>query len=1123
MIDRGDRLLRDFRTPPAGYGQTPFWWWSGEKLDLDRLRWQLDQLRAGGVRAAVIGYCHHPDGSTDVGDPPVFSPAWWDLLRAVLEHAARNGMALGMQDYCLLGPALERIGARGGLAGLALRHGGAGAEWPAGSLLLETSNGEDGTVLASVAVPTGFDPLHPESGERVLQSFYEPYRRELGAHLGSTFRIFFQDELDLTSRFPFWRPELYEAFARHTGGTLDGRLHELAGSRASGAKLRIDFADLQARLVEERYFRPVYAWMERHGCLFGHDNAGRGSAGVGRAWYGDYMRAMRWYSAPGSDDPDLRGPRAFRGLKVASSIAHLHDRPRVWAECFHSSGWGATPAEIMAGVNAAFALGANLINLHGLYYTTRRTGWEWAPPDFHFRQPYWKPSRDLTDYVERLSWLLSQGRHECDAAVLYPTEALAGRLNELSTGDDPPALSEAQRGEAGRLDSAEAGTFAAAEALFQAGVDFDFVDAEAITGAAAEGGMLRIGKARYRALVLVDASAMSQGCADGIARFARSGGRVIAIGRTDDRLADVDSITSFAERPGDLADRVVPRAERWMTSDGSSWRGLRRNVEGRTVWFIFNAGVATTTGSIDIGESRGVLRLDALRGAAHRIAAATAGNRQTISFALEPGAAAALVEEPGEVISALAPAVQRTRAVLAEKVEVLRLPSTGWAFSLSPTLDNRFGDYSLTDPACDFEMRKVLWRELGSSEPWTTVAPGFAPRARVLGPVPAGADVALWEEALLAADPDRAPTLRIGETTLSWREHVFSQREGLLYDPWLADWRSGPHGLKGVVPPHWIDAEGALGETWYFVGWVHPSAPGIVPQASSRSAFTMWINGREVVWQEDPLGPGVLPAWGLPHYDAPWRAGTRLAIAGRTSFAIRLQQSAGQRVRAAVRFDQSGDEALTSLPIATTSHVAPVQCFRLALARAAMTVEVCHYGELRARRGHADVHGATAVAPAGQITRLEVPADEEDLVLEVVGSGRRAGDCLISPVRLSNVRGHLDLGDWSSQGLAPYSGGVAYEVEFEFVGNGDRGTELDLGRVMGVASVELNGTALGTLLTAPWRIGCSGAIRPGTNRLRVLVHNTLANHFAEFSSTGYVFPGQTVSGLLGPVRLVELR
>lgn len=41
-----DKTLRaDFKTPPPGYGQVPFWWWSGrEALNKERLREQIEEL-----------------------------------------------------------------------------------------------------------------------------------------------------------------------------------------------------------------------------------------------------------------------------------------------------------------------------------------------------------------------------------------------------------------------------------------------------------------------------------------------------------------------------------------------------------------------------------------------------------------------------------------------------------------------------------------------------------------------------------------------------------------------------------------------------------------------------------------------------------------------------------------------------------------------------------------------------------------------------------------------------------------------------------------------------------------------------------------------------------------------
>ena len=60
------------------------------------------------------------------------------------------------------------------------------------------------------------------------------------------------------------------------------------------------------------------------------------------AEFGDYFRAVRWYTAPGHDTPGGRAD--LRKNKVSSSIAHLYQRPRVWLEGYHSLGWGATPA-----------------------------------------------------------------------------------------------------------------------------------------------------------------------------------------------------------------------------------------------------------------------------------------------------------------------------------------------------------------------------------------------------------------------------------------------------------------------------------------------------------------------------------------------------------------------------------------------------------------------------------------------------------------------------------------------------------------------------------------------------------------------------------------------------------
>ena len=111
------------------------------------------------------------------------------------------------------------------------------------------------------------------------------------------------------------------------------------------------------------------------------------------------------------------------------------------------------------------------------------------------------------------------------------------------------------------------------------------------------------------------------------------------------------------------------------------------------------------------------------------------------------------------------------------------------------------------------------------------------------------------------------------------------------------------------------------------------------------------------------------------------------------------------------------------------------------------------------------------------------------------------------------------MGDWSQYALESYSGGAVYKKRFSLESEQLQGeVVLDLGAANTTAEVAVNGESVGVRLARPYRFDISGQVREGDNVLEVTVYNTLANYF----STGpyeseFVFPGQTVSGLLGPV------
>ncbi|MDL4816536.1 glycosylhydrolase-like jelly roll fold domain-containing protein [Actinomadura opuntiae] len=137
--------------------------------------------------------------------------------------------------------------------------------------------------------------------------------------------------------------------------------------------------------------------------------------------------------------------------------------------------------------------------------------------------------------------------------------------------------------------------------------------------------------------------------------------------------------------------------------------------------------------------------------------------------------------------------------------------------------------------------------------------------------------------------------------------------------------------------------------------------------------------------------------------------------------------------------------------------------------------------------------------------------------------GHQAGAALAGPVRFAAGPGTIELGDWEDAGLAGYSGAVRYRRRVDLPSApapAPAAATLDLGRVRGTAEVTVNGVHAGVRICAPYRFDLGAALRDGPNDIEILVCGTLAPYLDEVSPTHFVFPGQRVSGLFGPVRLL---
>jgi hypothetical protein len=841
-------------------------------------------------------------------------------------------------------------------------------------------------------------------------------------------------------------------------------------------------------------------------------------------------------SGPGCDQPDLA--RDIVKNKVASSIAHLYERPRTWLEGYHSSGWGTSSAQIADATFANFGMGQNLLSLHGLYYSTHGSWWEWAPPDNHFRQPYWKEMPSFLGCVERLSYLLSQGVHRCDVAVLYPVSPMTAGV---------------------RGDSAVQSAFRAVRDLYSGGIDLDFIDDESVERAQVSGAELHISGERYRVLVLPSLSAVRMSVMEKARAFAAAGGTVIALGElptVSDRIGRYDPELGaivramFLTPAGDsmagrgihltdpllllrTVDNAVPRDIAWPADPAHPVQVLHRSIGKRDVYYVYGAKKGTEfrfrmRGKVELwdpwsGATRPLAVLDADQNGTRLLTPLTEYEPQI--FVFSPGT----------------PAIEKGPA---RPGSTTTIPLDGeWQFVLEPTLENQWGDYRLPafTGAIGPEASAFLYKEeTGQRQswqlPWTVVdstwkpvQASFGPQFMKLGPLPSDTRaIALRYAQLGALDP--ADSIELNGTMHGWSAYEFSWRWGLKGDPG----HQGYHGLKGIVHDDqiqfgrpgrpWRGAPGptyereAGGELYYLWSTVRAHAPGWGTIRRTGIAPTaIWINNEPIDTsvQRVRLFRGVNTL--LLRYKGTGVGAFVIDTAvSAQKPAEHVPMSSSWFTRSSVmRFDplpdpkgRAGWYRCAAPPGLRSLRFAAQGSVHLWVDGAAVSVVRDTVRSDRFPWPGVPVWRAALPAAARRTSSLVIRIDHEP--------GQYGGAAIPEPIEFTCDTGLVAAGDLSKvRELAMYSGGMYYSRSVSLTKAQAKGKKitLDLGSLVSSARVRVNGESAGLRFSPPWEFDLSGKVRAGQNRLEVEVHTTLGNHYRSVPS---LYPGGGSSGLIGP-------
>ncbi len=1154
-----ENLEEKFRCPPPGYGEVPFYWWIGDTLTREHLVWELDQLSGRHISSLQINYCHRDTGGLIYGltypsQPALFSEEWWSLFGWFMEEAGKRGMTVSLSDYTL-GPGqgsyvdrmLEKNPSLNGyelhfdtlrvdkgeivrrryqtlplsLNAYTLTDGGIVDFGKKPYRLLDNAFGRDinweapcnvlVTEVKAVRKVPSINPMHPFSGLSYVNNFFQMFEDRFPSTAQNGLNFFFSDELNFALDGNIWSDNFRDEFRRRKAYDIvpfiDALFMEIGDMTP---KIRLDYNDVRVSLSEEYFFKPIYDWHQKRGLLFGCDHGGRGKD---VSEFGDYFRTQRWNQAPGCDQPFLQ--RDIIKNKVASSIAHLYDRQRVWLEGFHSSGWGTTSAQLTDAIFANFAMGHNLLSLHGLYYTTKGGQWEWAPPCNHFHEPYWVDMKNLLECSERLSYILSQGYHVADIAVLYPVEPVV----------------------AGYGDKAVTTAFDAGERLYRDGLDFDFIDYESLARATVKNSMLKVAGESYRVIVIPDMQAIKHLSLEKIREFAANGGIVVNIGELpeatglegrygktmkrvlDDifhkgrpnvyRIADTGKIT---ETVGSAIPRDFTVLEGLV--DGEYPCVMHRSIGGRELYAVYNVG----KGALCRFRATGAPRLlDPYTGESRSLEVVSVGGGSTvIRMPLEATEMNLILFYPDEK------AVIAAEEAPQPPMEIINLDGE-WTFTQEPVLDNSYGDYmwpgtpeKLGVCAYGATYRRLDGRGKALSEPRQQTF-GYGEKFMMLAAPKLDMDYV--EKHLPGAS---AP--EVGGVRYFWQPYDFSWRRGVENDCGHQGW----HGLKGEIDNDFIrlgkierefngtvrkaqpepvtdyylytcveaPKTGIYGAEWGGLKPVEIRINGKTVSPSAKIALEKGINQILLHYGSHGTGRFVLRD-GEPAFIADFEAERPLAMKYRGDASILM-------------FD-TRDKAATkaSFTFATPPGLVEMEFHSYGIPEVCVDSISCTVTMLETRPDGASLY----------IASLPEMCSKESVATITVPEiwGYCGGALIDGPVKFACGTGVHQLGDWcENEALRTYSGAVCYGKTFELGESVPDSAVLDLGELVSSARVTVNGAYAGTRLAPPFRFDIAPLLKSGTNTVEVRVANTSANFYLTTPTT---YGGSTVSGLIGPVRI----
>lgn len=422
-------IIENLQNPSEEFSPIPFWFLN-DKLEKSELKRQMIEFCSKGVNGVVL----HPR----IGLPKDFeylSDEYFEIIKFIVDTAKDLNMKIVLYDEGMYpsGSAHgEVVKYNPDFASVGIKltdnpsEGKVIAEYEDGYYLVSKKCG--GTIRGihygeddgEHDAPLSADILNPKAVDVFIELTHERYFKHLSEYFGSTIIGFFTDEPCILGRGTHGYYEWTEGLENDilSAGKDPSNLRELFEGKTNDT-IEI-YRNLISKKLNENYYKKLSKWCEKHNiALMGHPKES------------DDIDEETYFHIPGQDlvfrwvSPEknrVDGIHSVQAKCTSDAARHIGKR-RNSNECFgvcsrEGIPWYFTADDMKWYIDWLGVRGVNMFIPHAFYYSIRGVRKDERPPDVGPNNIWWKYYKKFSDYIKRVSYIMTDSVNYAKTAIL---------------------------------------------------------------------------------------------------------------------------------------------------------------------------------------------------------------------------------------------------------------------------------------------------------------------------------------------------------------------------------------------------------------------------------------------------------------------------------------------------------------------------------------------------------------------------------------------------------------------------------------------------------------------------------------------------------------------------------